>query len=67
MELNSSKPINENKQVTVPLKDVQSLQKTVNELSKTHLRYDPLLVYSDTQSIKKPLKIQKWGYQKPSI
>lgn len=65
MELNSSKPTNENKQVTVPLKDFQSLQNTVNELSKAFLRYDPL--YSDTQSIKKPLKIQKWGYQKLSI
>lgn len=59
------KPTNENKQVTIPLKDFQFIPKTVNEFSKTLLRYEPL--NSEIQSIKKTLGDTGMGYKKLSI
>lgn len=59
---NSPKPTDENKQVTVPLKEFQSLQKTVDDLSKKLLRYEPL--YNEIQSIKKTLEDPEMGISK---
>lgn len=59
MEENLPRPTNENKQVTIPLKDFQFIPKTVNEFSKTLLRYEPL--NSEIQSIKKLWEIQEWA------
>lgn len=61
-EENSPKPADENKQVTVPLKDFQSLQKTVKDLSKKLSRYEP--IYSEIQAIKKTLEDPDMGISK---
>lgn len=62
VEENSRKPTDENKQVTVLLKDFQSLQKTVNDLSKKLLIYEP--IYSEIQAIKKTLEDPAMGISK---